>query len=169
MHRYLFLYTSHWLLPMHDLQVKKIKGIYHTLNMFNLDMTKGRCLIAECWCSVEDLDEIQRALTRGTVSYIHVSLPHVTCLSHVQERSGSTVPSILNRMKSDEKPPTYNKVNKFTRGFQAIVDAYGVATYEEVNPSESRQPTECTHTHTHAHTCTHHSIYVAVTGRKQHY
>ena len=44
------------------------------------------------------------------------------------------MPSILNRVKSDDQPPTYNKVNKFTRGFQAIVDAYGVATYEEVNP-----------------------------------
>ena len=49
------------------MQVKKIKGIYHTLNMFNLDMTQ-RCLIAECWCPVEDLDEIQRALIKGTVS-----------------------------------------------------------------------------------------------------
>ena len=47
-------------------QVKKIKAIYHTMNMFNLDVTQ-RCLIAECWCPVEDLDEIQRALTRGTV------------------------------------------------------------------------------------------------------
>ena len=47
------------------------------------------------------------------------------------------MPSILNRMKTDENPPTYNKVNKFTRGFQAIVDSYGIATYEEVNPSES--------------------------------
>ena len=56
---------------------------------------------------------------------------------HVQERSGSTVPSILNRMKTSEQPPTYHKVNKFTRGFQAIVDAYGVATYQEVNPSKS--------------------------------
>ena len=48
-------------------QVKKIKAIYHTMNMFNLDVTQ-RCLIAECWCPVEELDEIQRALTRGTVS-----------------------------------------------------------------------------------------------------
>ena len=49
------------------LQIKKIKAIYHIMNMFNLDVTQ-RCLIAECWCPVEDLDEIQRALTRGTVS-----------------------------------------------------------------------------------------------------
>ena len=54
----------------------------------------------------------------------------------MQEHSGSTVPSILNRMKTSEQPPTYHKVNKFTRGFQAIVDAYGVATYQEVNPSK---------------------------------
>ena len=49
------------------LQVKKIKAIYHALNMFNLDVTQ-RCLIAECWCPVEALDQIQGALTRGTVS-----------------------------------------------------------------------------------------------------
>ena len=54
----------------------------------------------------------------------------------VQEYSGSAVPSFLNRIKSTEQPPTYNKVNKFTRAFQAIVDAYGIATYQEVNPSE---------------------------------
>lgn len=49
------------------MQVKKIKSIYHALNMFNLDVTQ-RCLIAECWCPVEDLDKIQLALTTGTVS-----------------------------------------------------------------------------------------------------
>ena len=52
-----------------DPQVIKIKAIYHVMNMFNLDVTQ-RCLIAECWCPVEDLDEIQRALIRGTVGRI---------------------------------------------------------------------------------------------------
>ena len=52
-----------------------------------------------------------------------------------QERSGSSVPPILNRMMTKEIPPTYNRTNKFTSGFQNLVDAYGVATYREVNPA----------------------------------
>ena len=53
----------------------------------------------------------------------------------MQERSGSSVPPILNRMTTREVPPTYNRTNKFTSGFQNIVDAYGVANYREVNPA----------------------------------
>lgn len=44
-----------------------MKAIYHTLNMFNVDITQ-KCLIAECWCPVQELDNIQSALKRGTVS-----------------------------------------------------------------------------------------------------
>ncbi|XP_019405995.1 PREDICTED: V-type proton ATPase 116 kDa subunit a isoform X8 [Crocodylus porosus] len=51
------------------------------------------------------------------------------------EHSGSTVPSILNRMQTNQTPPTYNKTNKFTSGFQNIVDAYGIGTYREINPA----------------------------------
>ena len=60
------------------LQVKKIKSIYHALNMFNLDVTQ-RCLIAECWCPVEDLDQIQQALTTGTVSANFLISAHHCC------------------------------------------------------------------------------------------
>nr|CAD7258924.1 unnamed protein product [Timema shepardi] len=97
-------------------KVRKIKAIYHTLNLFNLDVTQ-KCLIAECWVPVLDLETIQLALRRGT------------------ERSGSSVPPILNRMESFEDPPTYNRTNKFTNGFQALIYAYGVASYREVNPA----------------------------------
>uniref|UniRef100_A0A3B3Q6R0 V-type proton ATPase subunit a n=2 Tax=Paramormyrops kingsleyae TaxID=1676925 RepID=A0A3B3Q6R0_9TELE len=98
------------------IKVKKMKAIYHTLNLCNIDVTQ-KCLIAEVWCPVSDLEAIQFALRRGT------------------ERSGSTVPSILNRMQTKQTPPTYNKTNKFTSGFQNIVDAYGMGTYREMNPA----------------------------------
>jgi V-type H+-transporting ATPase subunit a len=97
-------------------KVRKIKAIYHTLNLFNLDVTQ-KCLIAECWVPVLDFENIQLALRRGT------------------ERSGSSVPPILNRMETLEDPPTYNHTNKFTSGFQNLIDAYGVATYREMNPT----------------------------------
>ncbi|XP_055112645.1 V-type proton ATPase 116 kDa subunit a 1 isoform X12 [Symphalangus syndactylus] len=98
------------------IKVRKMKAIYHTLNLCNIDVTQ-KCLIAEVWCPVTDLDSIQFALRRGT------------------EHSGSTVPSILNRMQTNQTPPTYNKTNKFTYGFQNIVDAYGIGTYREINPA----------------------------------
>ncbi|KAG7259420.1 hypothetical protein CRUP_031047 [Coryphaenoides rupestris] len=98
------------------IKVRKMKAIYHTLNLCNIDVTQ-KCLIAEVWCPVSDLDSIQFALRRGT------------------EKSGSTVPSILNRMQTKQTPPTFNKTNKFTSGFQNIVDAYGVGNYREMNPA----------------------------------
>nr|XP_020463069.1 V-type proton ATPase 116 kDa subunit a-like isoform X3 [Monopterus albus] len=98
------------------IKVRKMKAIYHTLNLCNIDVTQ-KCLIAEAWCPVADLDSIQFALRRGT------------------EKSGSTVPSILNTMQTKQTPPTYNKTNKFTSGFQNIVDAYGIGNYREMNPA----------------------------------
>uniref|UniRef100_A0A3Q1HEI8 V-type proton ATPase subunit a n=1 Tax=Anabas testudineus TaxID=64144 RepID=A0A3Q1HEI8_ANATE len=98
------------------IKVRKMKAIYHTLNLCNIDVTQ-KCLIAEVWCPVSELDSIQFALRRGT------------------EKSGSTVPSILNRMQTKQTPPTFNKTNKFTTGFQNIVDAYGIGNYREMNPA----------------------------------
>ncbi|XP_069759269.1 V-type proton ATPase 116 kDa subunit a 4-like isoform X2 [Narcine bancroftii] len=99
-----------------QVKVKKMKAIYHTLNLCNIDVTQ-QCLIAETWCPVADMDRIKRALNQG------------------KERSGSSVDPIMTVVQTQMAPPTFNRTNKFTAGFQNIVDAYGVGTYREMNPA----------------------------------
>ncbi|XP_075147508.1 V-type proton ATPase 116 kDa subunit a1-like isoform X5 [Haematobia irritans] len=95
--------------------VQKMKAIYHTMNMLNQDVS-SKCLIGECWVPNRDVIAVQFALAEGS------------------KAAGSHVPSFLNMVETDDVPPTYYRTNKFTRGFQNLIDAYGVATYREANP-----------------------------------
>ncbi|XP_076900406.1 V-type proton ATPase subunit a3-like [Bidens hawaiensis] len=95
--------------------VRKEKSIYHTLNMLSIDVTK-KCLVAEGWSPVFATQQIQDALQLATVD------------------SKSQVGAIFQVLHTKELPPTYFRTNKFTESFQTIVDAYGVAKYQEANP-----------------------------------
>ncbi|XP_044727031.1 V-type proton ATPase 116 kDa subunit a1 isoform X2 [Chrysoperla carnea] len=99
-----------------SIMVRKMKAIYYTLNLFNMDVTK-KCLIGECWAPVNDLTTVQKALADGSSS------------------CGSSIPSFLNVIETSENPPTFNRTNRFTRGFQNLIDSYGVASYREANPA----------------------------------
>lgn len=56
------------------IQVKKMKAIYHMLNMCSFDVT-NKCLIAEVWCPEADLHELRRALEEGSVRWLSPPLP----------------------------------------------------------------------------------------------
>ncbi|CAA6656404.1 unnamed protein product [Spirodela intermedia] len=96
--------------------VKKEKSVYHTLNMLSLDVSK-KCLVAEGWSPKFAASQIQDALERAALD------------------SNSQVGSIFQVLQSKELPPTYFRTNKFSSAFQEIVDAYGVAKYQEANPA----------------------------------
>uniref|UniRef100_A0A672QNW4 V-type proton ATPase subunit a n=1 Tax=Sinocyclocheilus grahami TaxID=75366 RepID=A0A672QNW4_SINGR len=98
------------------LQVKKMKAIYHILNLCSFDVT-NKCLIAEVWCPVSDLANLRRTLEEGS------------------RKGDATVPSFVNRIPSSDTPPTLLRSNKFTSGFQSIVEAYGVGDYREASPA----------------------------------
>ncbi|XP_076171994.1 V-type ATPase subunit a family protein Vha100-2 [Ptiloglossa arizonensis] len=103
-------------LPNWTIMVRKMKAIYHTMNLFNMDVSK-KCLIGECWVPLADLDIVRNCLAEGS------------------RLCGGSIPSFLNVIHTNESPPTFNRTNKFTRGFQNLIDAYGVASYREANPA----------------------------------
>ncbi|XP_053321240.1 V-type proton ATPase 116 kDa subunit a 4-like [Spea bombifrons] len=115
-HRQRLLLEAAKNLGVWEVKVKKMKGVYHALNLCNIDVTQ-QCIISEIWFPVADKERIVRALRLG------------------MERSGSTIAPILTNVPTKLEPPTFNRTNKFTAGFQNIVDAYGVGNYREMNPT----------------------------------
>lgn len=99
-------------------KVKRDMGIFHTLNLLNYD-TSHQLFIADVWCPESAQDDVRNALEIG------------------RRRSNAQVPSVLEERPRGPKdvPPTYFKTNKFTEVFQSIVESYGVAKYQEVNPA----------------------------------
>ncbi|KAF8344008.1 V-type ATPase, V0 complex, 116kDa subunit family [Cantharellus anzutake] len=95
--------------------VHKEKIIWSTLNLFRYD-PRQKVQVAEAWIPSRDITIIQQALRRAT------------------ETAGTNIPPILQEIRTHGQPPTFHRTNKFTEGFQAIIDAYGVASYQEVNP-----------------------------------
>lgn len=101
-------------------KVKRDMGIFHILNLLNYD-TSQRLFVADVWCPESAQDDVRNALEIG------------------RRRSNAQVPSIFEErpLKGIEQhsPPTYYKTNKFTQVFQGIVESYGIAKYQELNPA----------------------------------
>lgn len=97
-------------------KVRKIKSIYCVLNICDLVVTT-KCMIFECWIPENDFEKVKRSIENGSI------------------RSGSSVMPVVNILETTETRPTFNRVNKVTAGFQNIVDSYGVASYQEINPA----------------------------------
>ncbi|KAH8370011.1 hypothetical protein KR093_001861, partial [Drosophila rubida] len=106
--------------------LNKAMKVYDLLNRMSPvgSQERQKYLQAECFVPKSQVDEVRAALNRGAAA-----------------ESGDIVglnppPLLLMRTrKSKHVPPTHFKLNKFTRGFQNLIDSYGMADYKELNPA----------------------------------
>lgn len=95
--------------------VAKERAVFQAMNLLSYD-ARRRTLVGEGWCPTRDVGAIQLALRRAT------------------ENAGTSVPPILTELRTAQTPPTFHRTTPFTEAFQTIIDSYGIATYQEVNP-----------------------------------
>ncbi len=95
-------------------KVRKMKAIYHTMNMFKFDQ---KSVIAECWLPVNESARIKSILDYET------------------KKIDPNFQTIVNVLPTSDSPPTYVKQTKVTTGFQTLVNSYGIPSYKEINPA----------------------------------
>lgn len=94
-------------------RIMQEKATYHVMNKLSVEYAR-KMLVGEAWVPKMALEGLQDAIHSASES------------SHAQTAT------IIEHISPDGSPPTYFATNKFTDGFQTIVDAYGVARYREV-------------------------------------
>lgn len=93
--------------------VGKEKAISDALRKCDLSNPRAKTIRAEGWVPTEDIERLRSSLSRA----------------------GSGREQAVMQIVVTQKPrPTYFKTNKVTETFQGIVDTYGIARYQEVNP-----------------------------------
>lgn len=100
--------------PTWMVQVTKLRAIFTTMNLYQ-KTEKG--FLAEGWCARSDY-----YLLNGIIQEIN-------------DRAGILGQAVVEKVSTTSTPPTYFRLNRFTQGFQNIVDSYGMATYREMNPA----------------------------------
>jgi len=96
--------------------VLREKAIYHAMNMCSVDVTR-KVLVAQAWVPTYATTQVQEALLAANAA------------------ANASVGTIFQQIESKDMPPTHFQTTKVTAVFQGIVEAYGVASYREVNPA----------------------------------
>ncbi|XP_075169064.1 V-type proton ATPase 116 kDa subunit a 4-like isoform X2 [Haematobia irritans] len=109
-------------------KVKKMLMVYHVLNRMGhvRHLHLGKYLQAECWIPTKDMQDVHKALAKGVQS---------SSRGNPSEMFKPILNIVHKRSITDNDKPTFFSLNRFTKGFQHLIDAYGIAQYQELNPA----------------------------------
>uniref|UniRef100_A0A7S0P583 V-type proton ATPase subunit a n=1 Tax=Calcidiscus leptoporus TaxID=127549 RepID=A0A7S0P583_9EUKA len=113
--RYLLEAISHRACYWRHMCARELSTL-HTLNLLSFDLKQRVVFEAEGWVPESRVADVRSALSAAAVT------------------AGRATAPIINILETHETPPTHLPTNKFTAGFQGLVNTYGFPRYREVNP-----------------------------------
>uniref|UniRef100_A0A1A9WA39 V-type proton ATPase subunit a n=1 Tax=Glossina brevipalpis TaxID=37001 RepID=A0A1A9WA39_9MUSC len=127
-HRFRILLVAGVDIYIWKVKLKKMLMVYYVMNRMrkvkHLQMAKY--LQAECWIPTAEIGNVRKALMKGAQR---------TAKDSQDNMFPPLVTEYRRRYYRDEDKPTHFRLNRFTRGFQNLIDSYGIAAYRELNPA----------------------------------
>ncbi|XP_017125852.1 V-type proton ATPase 116 kDa subunit a [Drosophila elegans] len=128
--------------------LRKALRVYDLMNRLRLvgGLEVPRYLLAEVYIPTSDVEEVRKILHNTSrmsggadkdVDEDEEAAIGKRMKRDFQPEEDMSSRAILlkkNRLVN-HMPPTYFRLNRFTRGFQNLIDAYGMADYKELNPA----------------------------------
>ncbi|TMW46187.1 hypothetical protein DOY81_008733 [Sarcophaga bullata] len=127
-HRYNLLLIASADLYIWQTKVQKMLMVYFIMNRMNhvKRLQKDKYLQADCWIPSREVNNVRDALILGA---------RRTAKGNARAMFVPMLNEIYKPNLTDNFKPTYFVLNRFTKGFQNLIDAYGMAQYQELNPA----------------------------------
>ncbi|RNF01847.1 putative vacuolar proton-ATPase-like protein [Trypanosoma rangeli] len=129
----------------HEREMKELQHMYEQMQLRKVELLQKHIRVHSTFLQVVQMKKkiftiMNLCIVCGSTCTASAWIPRKhaealrTAIREAVHTAAGNVASVVLTHPSQSNPPTCFETNKFTCGFQSLVDSYGTARYKEVNP-----------------------------------